>query len=196
MRLSKPSVVLAFIAAVSPVYADGAAATKANELIDKGLAYLKTQQQPDGGWQKSAKEPVAITAIALRPFVRSDDYSSKTDLVARGFEKLLSFQTADGGIYKDLLASYNTAIAASTLASANDPAMKPQLDKAVGYLKRLQWTQDTKPDFVSDKEKNNGKQVVKDENRPVLRRVGLRRPITRRRPSGFVEYAASGRSPP
>ena len=80
--------------------------------------------------------------------------------------KLLSFQTADGGIYKSLLANYNTAIAVSTLVAANDPAMKPQVDKAVDYLKRLQWTEETRPEYANEKEQNTGKQVVKDNNDP------------------------------
>jgi squalene-hopene/tetraprenyl-beta-curcumene cyclase len=139
---------------------------KAQAIIDKGLGYLKSQQQQDGGWQKSEKEPVAITAIALRTFVQDSKYNSKTDFVAKGFEKLLSYQTTDGGIYKDLLASYNTAIAVSTLTAANDPAMKPQIDKAVDYLRRLQWTEETRPEFVDSKETNTGKQIVKDSSDP------------------------------
>ncbi|HEY0007916.1 MAG TPA: prenyltransferase/squalene oxidase repeat-containing protein, partial [Tepidisphaeraceae bacterium] len=139
---------------------------KAQAVIDKGLAYLKSQQQPDGGWQRSNREPPAITAIALRPFVQEPAYNSKTDFVAKGFEKLLAYQNEDGGIYKDLLASYNTAIAVSTLVKANDPAFKPQIDKAVEYLKRLQWTQDTKPDFADAKEENTGRQVVRGADDP------------------------------
>jgi squalene-hopene/tetraprenyl-beta-curcumene cyclase len=141
-------------------------AVKAQALIDKGLAYLKSQQQSDGGWQANEKEPVAFTAIALRAFVQDANHSSKTDFVARGFDKLLSHQAGDGGIYKDLLANYNTAIAISTLVKANDPSFKPQIDKAVDYLKRLQWTTDTKPDFVDPKEQNTGKQVVTGADDP------------------------------
>lgn len=139
---------------------------KAQQIIDKGLAYLKSQQQPDGGWQKSDKEPPAITAIALRTFVRDSKYNSKTDFVAKGFEKLLGYQAQDGGIYKDLLANYNTAIAVSTLTAAKDPAFKPQIDKAVDYLKRLQWTEDTKPEFGGKGEENTGKQIVKGKDDP------------------------------
>ena len=139
--------------------------------IDKGLAFLKTQQKPDGGWQRSDKEPPAITSIVLRTFVQDANHSSKTDFVARGFEKLLSFQATDGGIYKDLLANYNTAIALSTLVRANDPAFKPQIDAAVAYLKRLQWTGDTKPEYLGKTgekvpESNTGKQVVTGTDDP------------------------------
>jgi squalene-hopene/tetraprenyl-beta-curcumene cyclase len=72
----------------------------------------------------------------------------------------------DGGIYKDLLANYNTAIALSTLTAAKDEAFKPQIDKAVDYLKRLQWTQETKPEYTGKGEENTGKQIVTGANDP------------------------------
>ena len=63
---------------------------KAQALIDSGLTFLKSQQQPDGGWQKE-NAPPAVTAIVLRAFVQErDKYSSKTDFVKRGYDKLLS----------------------------------------------------------------------------------------------------------
>jgi len=118
-------------------------ALTAQQTIEKGLDFLKKQQQGDGGWQKSDKEPVAITALVLKAFVQQPGYSSKTDPAQQGFERLLSYQLEDGGIYKNLLASYNTAIAISTLAAANDPAFKKRIDNATAYLKSLQWTINT-----------------------------------------------------
>ncbi len=115
------------------------AQTRAQALIDKGLDFLRSQQKPDGGWQ-TEKDPPAITAIVLRAFVQHDDYDANTDFVKRGYDKLLSYQVESGGIYKDLLANYNTAIAVSALAAAENPAFKPQIEKATNYLKGLQWT--------------------------------------------------------
>lgn len=111
----------------------------ARQAIDRGLDYLRAQQKPDGSWQGD-KDPPAITALVLRAFVLDEKHPSKTDFVARGFDKLLSYQTDAGGIYKDLLANYNTAIAISALAAAKDPAFRPSIDRAVAYLKGLQWT--------------------------------------------------------
>lgn len=138
---------------------------KLQAAIDKGLAFLKTQQKPDGGWA-SEKEPPAFTALVLRTFVNDPRHNSQTDFVKKGYDKLLTYQVDGGGIYKDLQANYSTAIAVSALAAANDPALKPQLDKAVAYLKSLQWTPDTRPEFVDEKETNTGKQVVKDDKDP------------------------------
>src|SRR5689334_6006155 len=44
---------------------------KAQALIDKGVAFLKSQQKPDGSWQNKETDPPAITAIALRALVNS-----------------------------------------------------------------------------------------------------------------------------
>jgi squalene-hopene/tetraprenyl-beta-curcumene cyclase len=83
--------------------------------------------------------PPALTAISLKVFVQDPRYTAKSDFVKKGYDKLLTYQWQDGGIYKDMLANYNTAIAISSLAAADDPAFKPAIDKAVAYLKSLQW---------------------------------------------------------
>jgi squalene-hopene/tetraprenyl-beta-curcumene cyclase len=113
--------------------------TQAQVLIDKGLEFLKTQQQADGGWQKD-KLPPGVTAIVLRAFVQDSKYPAKTDFVKKGYDKLFSYQKDNGGIYQDLMANYNTAIAISAIAAANEPSFKDRQDKAVAFLKGLQWT--------------------------------------------------------
>ena len=110
--------------------------------LDKGIEYLKSQQKSDGGWQRE-KDPPGITAIVLRAIVQDPRYDANTDFVKRGYDKLLSYQVEDGGIYKDLLASYNTAIAISALAAAENPAFQPQIQRAADYLKGLQWSEQT-----------------------------------------------------
>ena len=134
---------------------------KAQQTVARAVEFLKKQQKPDGGWQQSEKEPPAITAIVLKAIMAGEKHDAKTDWVKKGYDKLLSFQVEDGGIYKDLLANYNTAIAVSALLEAENPAYKPQIDKAVTYLKQLQWTQETDPQFPDPAKKP---QLVKDEN--------------------------------
>jgi len=115
----------------------------ARDLMDKAEAFLKTQQKADGSWQDPEKhDPPAVTAIVLRAFVQDPTkYSVKDEFLRKGYEKLLSYQVESGGIYQDALANYNTAIAISALSAANDPSFKDRIDKAVAYLKGLQWTQ-------------------------------------------------------
>ncbi|MCS7032886.1 MAG: terpene cyclase/mutase family protein [Phycisphaerae bacterium] len=145
---------------------------RARVAIDRGIAFLRSQQQPDGGWQR-ANDPPAITAIVLRALVLDENLDAKTDFVARGYRKLLSYQLADGGIYKDLLANYNTAIAISALAAAEEPEFRPHIERAVAYLKGLQWTPDTRPEYVGKPgektpELHTGRQVVQDESDPFF----------------------------
>ena len=108
-------------------------------LITKAEDFLKSRQKPDGGWADE-KAPPAITAIVLHALVKGDRYDAKTPFVRRGYDKLLTHQLEDGGIYKDLLANYNTAIAVSAIAAANEPEFKDELDRAVAYLRTLQFT--------------------------------------------------------
>jgi squalene-hopene/tetraprenyl-beta-curcumene cyclase len=113
---------------------------RAQQLIDQGLAFMKTQQQADGDFAPP-QAPPGLSAIALKAFVQDPAYSTtKDDFLKKGYAKLISFQVGSGGIFKDMLATYNTAIAVSALAAANDPSFKPELDKAVGYLRGMQWT--------------------------------------------------------
>lgn len=115
---------------------------QAQAAINRGHAALRTRQNPDGGWQ-DANDPPAITAIALRAFVHGGKYDTNNDFIQKGYDKLLSYQLENGGIYQDLLANYNTAIAVSALAAADDERFKPRIERAVAYLKGLQWTENT-----------------------------------------------------
>ncbi len=115
------------------------AADKAQASIDKGLAYLKTQQQPDNSWQKTG-EPPAVTALVLKAFMQDGTYDADMPFLEKAFDKLLDNQKPDGGIYQDLLPNYNTAIAISALAASKEGEYQPKLAKALEYLHRLQWT--------------------------------------------------------
>jgi squalene-hopene/tetraprenyl-beta-curcumene cyclase len=107
--------------------------------IDKGLAYLKTQQKPDGGWE-GPTDPPAVTALILKAFLSEPSSDANRPFMKKGFDRLLSFQKPDGGIYRDTIANYNTAIAISTLAGSKDPAYQPATDKALAFLRKLQWS--------------------------------------------------------
>jgi squalene-hopene/tetraprenyl-beta-curcumene cyclase len=143
-------------AAAQPAAQDAAA--QAQAAIDKGLAYLKTQQKPDFSWQ-NPKEPPGFTALVLRAFLQDPAYKPDQPFLQKGLAKLLSFQGADGSISKDMLTNYNTAIAVTALAAANDPQYAAAIDKAVAYLKNLQW------DDTLQGVKNQNERVKKDDPR-------------------------------
>jgi squalene-hopene/tetraprenyl-beta-curcumene cyclase len=115
-------------------------AAKAQAAIDKGLGFLKTQQKPDNTWQRES-DPPAITAIVLKAFMGDKKYDADQPFLEKGYTALLKYQQSNGGIYKDMLANYNTAIALSALSSAKEAEYQEAQNKAVAFLKRLQWSE-------------------------------------------------------
>jgi squalene-hopene/tetraprenyl-beta-curcumene cyclase len=135
------------------------AVQRARSLQQRAVNYLVQNQRPDGTWT-TPQEPPAITALVLRALIRDTSPTTHAEPVRRGFDALLADQRMDGGVYRDLLATYNTAIALSTMAAANDPAFAPHIERAVAYLRAMQWTVETRPEFQGDNETNTGQQVV------------------------------------
>jgi squalene-hopene/tetraprenyl-beta-curcumene cyclase len=117
------------------------AASKAAATLEKAQKFLVSQQQPDGGWQRSPQEPPGITALVVQGLALDPNYGPNNPVVKKGFEKLTSYQQADGGIYKDMLQTYNTAIAVSALSASDDPKARAVRDKAVEYLRKTQWVE-------------------------------------------------------
>jgi squalene-hopene/tetraprenyl-beta-curcumene cyclase len=113
-------------------------AAQGQAITEKALEYLKAHQQADGSWQ-AAGDPPAISAIVLKAFVQNPKYANDP-VVDKGFQKLLSYQQPDGSIASDILATYNTAIAVSALASTHQAKYKDAQEKAINYLRSIQWT--------------------------------------------------------
>ena len=114
-------------------------ADQARQIIEQGAQFLLKQQTPDGLFAP-AQAPIGMHALALRALAQAPGVGYQNPAVRKGYDALLAFQLENGGIYKDSLANYNTAIAISALAAADSPEYKPAIDKAVAYLKGLQWT--------------------------------------------------------
>jgi squalene-hopene/tetraprenyl-beta-curcumene cyclase len=129
---------------------------QAEALVTRALTYLKSQQKPNYGWQ-GPSDPPAITAIVLKAFVQEPHFDPEQPFVDKGFDYLLTFQKSDGSISEDVLATYNTAIAISSLAAAKDAEYKVPMDKAVAYLRELQWTEKIEglPDRVKKVDQSN-----------------------------------------
>ncbi len=124
--------------------ADGpVAAEKGQAIVDKAVAFLKTQQQKDGSWQKTDREPPAIAAMALRILMQDPKEGAASPEAKKAIAYLLSTQKDDGGFYRTMLANYNTAIIVSVLAKVGDPAVKAPVAKGVAFLKANQWTEET-----------------------------------------------------
>jgi squalene-hopene/tetraprenyl-beta-curcumene cyclase len=113
-------------------------AAQVQTIVDRGLTFLKQQQESDGSWQQTG-EPPAITAITIKAFIQDPHYKVDEPFLRKAFEKLLSYQKPDGSISDDMLSTYNTAIAISALAQSNQQQYKPAFQKALAYLRDLQW---------------------------------------------------------
>jgi squalene-hopene/tetraprenyl-beta-curcumene cyclase len=132
--------ILLILGGVQVVWADAPDPNQlADATVDKALAFLKSKQKPDFGWQDEA-DPPGVTALVLRAFLSDPQYDAGQPFLQSGFGKLLSYQVGSGGIYKDTLACYNTAISISALADANKPDYRGAMLKALDYLRTLQWS--------------------------------------------------------
>ena len=159
MSHAKAVILLAFTLIGSAQLRADAVVDKAQASVDRSTAWLKSQQQSDGSWQKR-NDPPAITALAVRTLLGDPKTNASAPEIKKGLDKLLTYQLDNGGIFKDLQGTYNTAIAVSALAAANDPAYREPINKAVAYLRSLQWSDSIQnlPDGrkVDDKNPNFG----------------------------------------
>lgn len=121
--------------AISPASAEQAA-----ELINGGIEYLLGQVNDQGGWSIQGKFEPAVTALVLKALIQHPSLTVETPVIARGYDRLLTFQQSDGAIYDPAQgrSNYCTAIAVDALAAAKSPKFKPALDKALAYLRSLQ----------------------------------------------------------
>ncbi|MEK7675580.1 MAG: cycloartenol synthase [Verrucomicrobiota bacterium] len=113
-----------------------------NELqhsIDRGLAWLQSNQNSNGGW--SAADYPAVTALALMTFEgdpRGRYHKTKPAWLDRGYHHLLDCVRPDGGIHRTNLATYNTSICLLALQLADNPAYTPVVLNARRFLIGLQ----------------------------------------------------------
>ncbi len=120
----------------------GADRSLRNELrhsIDRGLAWLQTNQTPPGWW--STADAPAVTALALMAFEGEPGgkyHGSKAAWLARGYSHLLACVRPDGGIYVTNLPTYNTSLCLLALHTADHPAYRPAVQNARRFLVGLQ----------------------------------------------------------
>ena len=134
-----------------------AGASLRNEIqlaIDKGLAWLKTTQQPDGSFanpesaQNSQDHP-ALTALPLTALLRdpSGKFDKLPDFIEKGFTYLRSKAQPDGGIYGKGLSNYNTSVALVALLEGNQPKDEPLIEAARRFISGQQATTMAKPEL-------------------------------------------------
>ncbi len=135
------AVVVAAGFAAAGVQAQGVSAAllqEARASVNKGLAWLKTQQKPSGAWSDEGMP--ALTALPLWALAASGEkaYAPESD---KAVAFLLSKQQPDGGIYVPVpnrkgggLGNYNTSIGVMALQASGKPAAVPAILKARSYI--------------------------------------------------------------
>jgi squalene-hopene/tetraprenyl-beta-curcumene cyclase len=111
-------------------------------MIDKALAFLKTQQAADGSFSAKRAGP-GITAVAVAALLRNGQ-SPKEPVIAKALEYLEKNVQKDGGIYDKFLANYTTSVAVMAFKEANkDGKYDALLKNAAAFLKGLQFEEST-----------------------------------------------------
>lgn len=115
--------------------------------IDRGLAYLKAQQKPDGSWS-NAEHP-ALTAMPVVAFQREPsgaNLKTPPDFLLKSYDYLRGFAKPDGGIYGKGLSNYNTSVVMMALLSTGNPKDEPLIEAARKFIGGQQATNMAKPE--------------------------------------------------
>jgi squalene-hopene/tetraprenyl-beta-curcumene cyclase len=114
-------------------------AAKAQQAIDRGLAYLASTQEREGGW--TAKYGPAVTAIVATAFAENPSHGPTHPIVKRAVQSILKHEQSDGGIYErgQNLANYQTSVVLMLLARLDNPELRPRVARAQAYLSKLQY---------------------------------------------------------
>src|SRR5881628_750431 len=119
------------------LYSDQSFKNEVQRAIDRGLDWLKSDQNTNGWW--STPDHPALTALPVMAFKGdpSKRYESAA-FVKKGYTHVLQCAKPSGGIFTTNLPAYNTALAMMALVAANDPSYDPVLRKARAFLVGLQ----------------------------------------------------------
>ncbi|MHA7813586.1 MAG: prenyltransferase/squalene oxidase repeat-containing protein [Phycisphaerales bacterium] len=114
---------------------------KADTIAKRAMSYLESRQNPETfGFDDdpTAQTLPAITGLVVTGFMLDPGVDERHPIVTTGTRYILKHQQPDGGIYKDMLPSYNTAICLSALALVNKPEALDGMLKGRDFLKTLQ----------------------------------------------------------
>lgn len=136
---------LALLAALSlPVLAQTPVTPKATspeQAVDRGLAFLLAHQSPDGAFRiadPNTPIDIGISALALKALASSPRAETDRPALDKAVAFLLANQQPDGGIRGEMIGTYTTSVAVVALQALNNPKLKPNIDRAVAYLRNQQ----------------------------------------------------------
>jgi squalene-hopene/tetraprenyl-beta-curcumene cyclase len=132
-------------AANAPAKRDPALRAKVDAAVEKGIAFLKKQQKPDGSW--STPDYPALTALCVLAHLRAPGGKhAKAQAAREGLEFVRKNVQPNGGIYAKGMGNYNTSICLTTLVVAGDAKDAKVIDGARKYLAGGQVKNAAKPE--------------------------------------------------
>jgi len=125
--------------------ADSAHEKKADAVIAKATAFLKSKQEADGSW--TPKSGPAVTAMIVSAMLDQPGASKDDPAIAKALAYVLSKVQKDGSIHDGILENYNTAICVSMLSKlGRTEQVKAAIEGGRDYLKKNQWRGAVGPD--------------------------------------------------
>ncbi|MEE9293532.1 MAG: prenyltransferase/squalene oxidase repeat-containing protein [Phycisphaerae bacterium] len=109
--------------------------------VDRGLKFLASTQQADGGWISRSRTDPAITALAAKCFIQSPDHGPGHPISQKAVAFILKYRQPDGGIYvpDQGLRNYYTSVCTMALAATHQAAHDKTIRRAQQFLKKGQW---------------------------------------------------------
>ncbi len=107
---------------------------------DRGLDYLAAQQE-DGLWSAGGHPHIGVTGMAVAVLLERPGGVRESDrpIVDKALGHLVASLDQDGGVGGTPLPNYMTSAVIMGLAAADRPDLKPHLERAAGFLKKLQF---------------------------------------------------------
>jgi squalene-hopene/tetraprenyl-beta-curcumene cyclase len=119
---------------------------KWERLVDKGVEFLRTSQNPDGSW--SAKQPMGVTGIALTGLLRTGKVKPEDPTAAKALNYIESLVNEKAGHIAGKnpalgLQNYVTSVNVMALVEAKrEDKYKKIIGDAIQFLKKLQWDEE------------------------------------------------------
>ena len=105
---------------------------KLTDSLEKGAAYLRQQQHPDGTWENHPGITAMVaTALLRQPGVPRD---KQLAVVGKTLDNLAKMAKPDGGIYDKAIPHYITAVSMMAMVAGGRPQDKPLIEKGRQYL--------------------------------------------------------------
>lgn len=116
---------------------------RAEIIASRAMDYLTSRQGVDTmGFDDDPETQTlpALTGLVVTGFMLDPGVDERHPVVSTATRYILKHVQPDGGIYKDILPSYNTAICISALALVNKPQALEGMLNATKFLRTLQYS--------------------------------------------------------